>query len=197
MLISLLILFFGLEVIAQDTLLTNFSVTIIENSVKLNWTIKKGNTSQGIRILRSSDSLNFSEIGDFAGLCGSLGEETNYSFTDRNPIRNATGYYRLELGLNGLSDIKSIKLITIPEDGINVFPVPSLENITIAYSNIERNQLDIKILNVNGELIEHLRTKKESVTRDLMNYEPGVYFILVTDQDNVESAPRMKSFIKI
>ena len=82
----------------QDTILANFDVIVLSNSVELKWTIKKGNTCDDISILRSKDSLRFNEIGTIPGICGSPAFAESFQFSDNNPIQNQTKYYRLQLG---------------------------------------------------------------------------------------------------
>jgi hypothetical protein len=74
----------------QDTILANFDVIVLSNSVELKWTIKKGNSCDGISILRSKDSLRFNEIGTIPGICDSPDFAESFQFSNNNPIQNQT-----------------------------------------------------------------------------------------------------------
>ena len=57
-----------------------FSAVQVETKVQLNFTIKAGNTCNGIEIFRSPDSVNFSLIGDIQGVCGSTDRKGDNNF---------------------------------------------------------------------------------------------------------------------
>ena len=76
--------------------------------VLLSWSIMQGNTCNGIQILHSTDSINFSQISSIEGICGSTQQSISYSFTDLSPEKNANNYYRLQLGGLGFSWIVSV-----------------------------------------------------------------------------------------
>src|SRR5437870_3891883 len=87
-----------------QTLLPVFEAIQVENRVQLNFTISAGNTCNGIQIFRSPDAVNFIEIGDIQGVCGSSDRSESYFFIDQAPLKNKTNYYRLQLGTLGSSE---------------------------------------------------------------------------------------------
>lgn len=71
--------------VGQDPTLNYFNANSTSNSVLLTWEIKGGNTCNGIAIFRSTDGINFQQIGQVDGLCGSTDFAVAYSYTDLSP----------------------------------------------------------------------------------------------------------------
>ena len=89
---------------------SKFTVESINGKAYLNWTIDAGGTCNGIRILRSTDSLIFQEVGLLEGVCGSLSFPTNYTYTDESPLVNKVNYYKLDRYRDWETDRKSTRL---------------------------------------------------------------------------------------
>lgn len=168
----------------QDSILQSFTVSSIDNTVQLNWTIKSGNTCQGINILRSTDSLNFTEIGDIQGVCGSIDQAESYNFLDPSPPKNKRIYYRLELGFNGLSDIRSIDYFLI-EDELLIFPNPANNQATIIVKNTFREQLKLTLYSFQGELILSRLTSNERFELNLSELNSGQYIVRIQNMSNL------------
>ena len=97
-------LFLPMSLFGQEhPILNYFSANLGDNDVYLSWEIMGGGQCNGIQILRSTDSLNYVEIGDVQGVCGSPDFAQQYDFTDESPVENSINYYRLELGVQGFS----------------------------------------------------------------------------------------------
>src|SRR5687768_12462136 len=77
-------------------ILGKFSLSESNGQVALDWQIVAGSTCNGIQIYRSTDAVQYSQIGNIAGICGSITEAVNYFFTDTTPVKNAINYYYLE-----------------------------------------------------------------------------------------------------
>ena len=97
------------NVLFAQNALDRFTAQQVNNEVLLNWTIKSGFTCNGIEILSSSDSLNFTNIGKIEGICGAVDEPISYTFSHKAPAQNKINYYRLELGGVGSTEIISVE----------------------------------------------------------------------------------------
>ncbi|GAB5539319.1 MAG: hypothetical protein Salg2KO_14220 [Salibacteraceae bacterium] len=168
---------------AQDSILQNFNAFALSNSVELSWTIKKGNTCDGINILRSGDSLNFVEIGNIPGICGSEEKSESYAHSDLNPIKNQRNYYRLELGLNGLSEIISKDYFKIETSPTLMFPNPTHGASKLVFQNLSRKEFEVSVFNAHGALVWHTRTAENyiNIPSDSWNY--GLYSIEMRSND--------------
>lgn len=71
--------------------------------------------------------------------------------------------------------------------GINIFPNPTKDFITIKLNEIYQN-VSYSIFNLNGKLIERKDiTSIALVDINLSNYKPGIYFIKLTEKSNGKS----------
>lgn len=107
-LIFLLVSLKGISTLHAQQLpyLNTFSATETNGQVYLNWIIASGNTCDGVRVYRSADGIEYNQIGDIGGICGSPYSAVSYEFWDTMPLLNRISYYKLELGNLGFSHIE-------------------------------------------------------------------------------------------
>jgi hypothetical protein len=165
---------------AQDTALDRFTGAESKGRVFLEWVISAGNTCQGIRILRSTDSLHFIQIGDIGGVCGSITVPTTYTFTDDHPVKNKTNYYQLELGGIGLSSVVVIKVIDFGKNGYQIIPNPVTDNARIFFSNDTRQYYELNVFTLQGALISTLHTTQNVFEITKMQIQSGLLFFTIT-----------------
>jgi hypothetical protein len=166
--------------IAQEDPLLQFSAMQIENRVQLSFTISAGNTCNGIIIYRSVDSLNFSEIGDIQGVCGSTDKDETYSFTDYSPGKNATNFYRLQMGTLGYSRSIALFFIELTGNKALVFPNPVTDESEIFFLNPSRDELRLKVFGRDLRLVyESEQSRMNSFRIDGNKFTPGLYFYTI------------------
>ena len=176
------------NVFAQhNPILDNFNVFKNNGKVFLNWTIISGSTCNGIQIYRSTDGINFMQVGSIAGICGSSSTAVNYNFTDNNPEKNKINYYRLELGNNGSSEILSVKIIDI-ESGYQIRPNPIIGKAKIYFDNNTKLQHQLFIYNLNGFQIFSSTTKEDFFELNTETFLSGIYFFTIETEGNVPKA---------
>jgi hypothetical protein len=183
-LLIIFILHLAFSASSQETILDRFQAKVNNRQVLLSWTIEQGSTCNGIAITRSSDSLNFTEIGDIEGVCGSISEPVNYSFTDINPITNRKNYYRLELGDVGSSKIISIEVIALNNEGFYAFPNPGTLNTRIYFSNAQLQRAELELFSVNGSKTSEIFSDQDFFDVDLTGFNAGLYLFLIYTQNN-------------
>ena len=171
----------------HNPILANFSVFENNGKVFLNWQIVAGSTCNGIQIYRSSDSTNFIQIGDIAGICGSSSSAVSYSFTDENPQPNKINCYRLELGGNGSSEILSVEIIDIVSGGYQIRPNPVTEQAKIYFSNDSHLPMNFTLTDING----NLAMRKENITDDFFIFNrqglsSGLYLFTIDYNNTVK-----------
>ncbi|MCX6274191.1 MAG: T9SS type A sorting domain-containing protein [Bacteroidetes bacterium] len=161
----------------NENILIQFSAVQVENRVQLIFTIKAGNTCNGIQIYHSVDSVNFSEIGDIQGVCGSSDRNETYSFTDNSPAKNKINFYRLQLGTLGYTYIT--KLFFIQPDGNTalLFPNPVTSETIITFLNTAHDELRLTVFSYDGKMVyESSPSQGNSFRLVKENYSPGLYF---------------------
>ena len=145
---------FSLFVKAQENpILGHWTISYDESEVILDWTIISGNTCQGIYIWRSTDGIDFKEIGHIPGLCGSVSEPIDYIWQDMEPVELTTNYYRIELGGQGLSTVKSLYVDKLVQTGALVYPNPASEDATLIFKTNSSGSTEIRIYNSLGLLV--------------------------------------------
>ena len=84
--------------------LNNFTAKVINGNVALNWSTASEKENKSFHILRSTDGVNFSKIGEVAGK-NNTSSITQYSFIDYSPA-TGTNYYKLQqIDFNGESQL--------------------------------------------------------------------------------------------
>lgn len=102
---------------SYSQILSNFTVQNYETGVYVEWTIDSGYTCTGLTLQHSNDSINFRDIYEYPGVCGSISSPETYSFVHTSPIDYKANFYRLDLGINGYSDVLKVLFLNLKEKG--------------------------------------------------------------------------------
>lgn len=169
-------------------ILGKFSISETEGRVFLSWSIIAGSTCNGIQIYRSTDSINFSQIGDIAGVCGSVDFEQPYDLTDNNPVKNKVNYYRLELGNQGFSQTVSIEIIDIESSGFQIRPHPANSEAVIYFDNNTKQEQQLTLYNMNGIAVFTAVTKEDFFQLNTSLLQSGLYLFIISVSGNLPTA---------
>ncbi len=175
-------------------ILTNFQLKRTNNAMLLNWETQTEVNFNYFEIERSEDANTFYTIATINGLNQLNGSKYNY--TDA-PISNTTKYYRLKMidkdGSFLYSNILSDNYITTNMSFV-VYPTITTGNtIKTTFNNVSKNA-QIKILNVNGQLLSTYSLQDGANTQNIAigNLLKGIYFIILQDKGTIQS----RKFIK-
>ncbi|MEO8088169.1 MAG: T9SS type A sorting domain-containing protein [Bacteroidota bacterium] len=164
-----------------DDILLYFSPEQVESHILLNFTISAGNTCNGIQIYRSTDSVNFEEIGDIQGICGSSDHNESYNFNDASPVKNKINYYRLQLGNLGYSNIIKIEFIDFSTTGFVLYPNPLNEHSKIYYANSSRETMSLQIFSASGSILFISENSgANGLEIPVEKLEQGIYFFTIS-----------------
>ncbi len=137
--------------------LIQFRAALDQDDVVLMWATASEINNNYFSIERSTDALNFEEIGKVSSKSefGYSNEILNYSFTD-NEIQNNLLYYRLKQfdfdGKFTYSSIVSVKLLELyNENTIVLYPNPTKNNISYQFSRSKSSLYDIEIFDLLGK----------------------------------------------
>ncbi len=169
-------------------ILGKFTVSENEGEVYLSWSIIAGSTCNGIQIYRSSDSINFSQIGEIPGVCGSVDFVQPYDFTDNNPAKNSVNYYRLELGNQGFSQIVSVEIIDIASNGYQIRPHPANAETKIYFDNDTKQEQRLSLYNLNGIEVFTATTKGDFVQLNTFFLQSGLYLFTISVSGSLPTA---------
>ena len=135
------ILFFLFSNLAFSQLISNFNVFQVSKTVVLKLTWNVGASCNGYTVFRSTDSLNFTSIYDYAGVCGSSPGNSVLTYIDQYPLMGYTNYYKIQLSSLETSDIKKVLVSTNPNSKLQVYPDPVFQNV---------ETLNLRLLNINA-----------------------------------------------
>lgn len=168
-----------------DSMLNDFTAFVSGSNVVLDWEIGSGNLCNGIKIHRSSDDINWQEIGEIVGQCGSISEPVHYQWTDYSPIPNSINYYKLELGVSGSTSSINIHYVELGSDEYKIAPHPITSVSKIYFSNPSKLEYCFKVIDLAGNIVymeEDIHT--DEVEFDRTGLDPGYYFFtLLYDGD--------------
>lgn len=182
-------------VVSQGVELDDFSVFQHEDEIYLSWVIARGSTCNGISIERSSDNVHFEEVGYIVGVCGNPSSPQPYSHVDANPVQNQVNYYRLELGLQGYSETRSIEYLYVENNGFQIRPNPAVDRVHLVFQNANNREHTVSIYSLRGEVILEQSTNGSFFDLNLSGIPAGVYPVRITNNYN-ESAVTQRLVIQ-
>jgi hypothetical protein len=169
-----------------EKLLNSFLIFQNNNSIELNWSLKKGSSCNDIYIERSTDGIQFERIGVIAGVCGSPDFVVPYSYTDTTPIINKTNYYRIELGFQGYSQTYSLPHIDYHINAYLLYPNPVQTQAKLRFFNPNLIEHQIQIFNLQGKLeyqSEFIRV--DEFLLELEEYANGIYIFVIRNEEMI------------
>jgi len=185
--LSILFICISLLVNAQNKeVVPDLTCSEFNKKVVLTWTINQGNTCNGIDVYQSVDSVNFTEIGDIEGICGSPESSTSYQFTDNFPEKNEINYYRLKLGALGYTYIVQVEVLDIGEHNYSLRPNPISENTLLIFNNDTNSEVRLIVRDFKGSEVYTAITTGEEFVLSSIDFDAGVYFFtLNTDERTI------------
>lgn len=174
--------------------LLEFDAQKLNNDVEVIWTTTSEINNDFFKVERSSDGVNFYDIGTVNG-AGNSNMVLNYSFIDYNHLEGIS-YYRLtQVDFNGdfsKSEIVAINFQSERENNIVAFPNPSNGNVFVQLSGLEENK---KVLVVLTDIFGRELYTKIIITNVGINtfrainaddkLPIGTYFIIASQDNNL------------
>ena len=179
--IPIIFIALGFNSFAQLSILEKFSGEHLSGKVFLSWTVKSGQTCNGIRIYRSDDSLSYTEIGDIQGVCGNLGFSVDYTFQDNNPVKNKVNYYRLDLGGIELTYSIALEVIDVGQNDYYLKANPLVEQTKLYFRNSTQQNTVLSIVNQSGQVIETKETNADYFILNSSDYLSGQYYFTLSN----------------
>jgi hypothetical protein len=145
--------------------------------------METGAICNGISIDRSSDSINFTEIGRIPGICGDPDYQFPFRFVDSFPVLNKTNYYRLFLAQFGYSDVRSVYVKYVESGKVLVKYNTASAYISLEFNNLKSDNYTLMIYDQSGRLV----FSQPNIVNDkvLINYSHflnGIYFFHLTNR---------------
>lgn len=141
--------------------LLNFTGKIVSSTAVLNWETTNEINSSHFIIERSTDGLNFQNVGTVAA-SGNTSQNIRYGFTDKN-IPSGRLYYRLKkVDRDGKFEYSSTITLMNAQNGFqfNVLPNPATDLIAVQYIGLLEQDTDVKLYNIEGRLMQQTQINK-------------------------------------
>lgn len=176
--------------------LKSFTGKIVGDFNRLEWTTQTEKNVAWHIVERSTDGLNWLELGRQAGQISSL-TPIQYTFDDNRPLQKS--YYRLRsLDFDGASSVSAIVVLTRKSTGLGidrVFPSPTQDRLTIDFSTPAETDAIIRVSSITGQTVleEQVTGVKgsHSITLSLQSLPAGVYIVSLSDGISVLTPVRV------
>ena len=178
-LLLIFVLSFHFGFAQQDSIFSFFNVVQENNKVVVFITINGGIQCSGLQVQRSTDSINFIQIYEFPGICGSPGADESYVYVDESPVKNAVNYYRLEVGNLGIvSDPKSVFFQYFEPEKLLITPNPC-EDCTVRFPNDKREKVRIQLNSIDGKFLLEEETTNDFYSLKDFDTQGSIFFVSI------------------
>lgn len=153
---SLLLVLVASSTYAQEDehpFIRSFDLTVLDGRIHVAWTMKGGSTCDGSEVFRSTNGVDFTAIHRLDGICGDAELAITYSYMDDAPPELSTVYYRIKLGLEGYSSIKSAAFTQITTSEQRFFPTPFRDEATLLLNVPSSARVDLLIFDMAGRVV--------------------------------------------
>jgi hypothetical protein len=180
------ILFFVLVVFAPCNTHAQFELNYffadqLDDKIQLNWEVKQGSTCNGMQIERSTDSINYSIIGQIDGICGSGSSAQKFDFTDTDPVPFQKNHYRLVAG-TGERFYQSLFFSHVDE---SFFMVPNPVSLSSTIYFEPGQTFIVTFYEINGKLIKSSAVSQTAISMgQLLSAIPNSPFLLHVQAKN-------------
>lgn len=164
-------------VVAQEhPFLGAYTVDEVDGGVRIQWTIVGGNTCDGQGVQRSLDGVHFADVHTIAGLCGHPSVDVQYTWLDAIPPELQRVYYRVRMGFEDYSSVKSVDITRLITTEQRVFPSPAKEHITLLLNVPSYSTMELQVFAADGSLVRTYNGIPAQRTEiDLLGLASGVY----------------------
>lgn len=131
--------------------LAGFNAQRSGDHVIVTWTIRSGFSCASVNVLHSTDSVNFSSIYEYPGICGASSQDESYSFTHTTPS-TGKNYYKLDLGTYGTSSVVVVNMISYSNSGL-IITGGTGDKHEVYFSNPANTIFSLELFDSNGKLI--------------------------------------------
>jgi hypothetical protein len=160
-----------------------FEARPVRKTIVLNWSTAQEINNKGFGIERSTDGINFENIGWMDGKINSS-TKTDYSFTDRFVQPGTTYYYRLrQTDMDNREQLSVTRQARIDEGGLlmTLTPNPANDHVNLFISG-SLVPADVALVNMQGQLVRKWNKVNASMAPYKLNVgglAPGVYTLQV------------------
>ncbi len=171
-------------IMAQEhPIIAAYTLTEFDGGIRIDWTIQGGSTCNGQDVERSTDGVAFTQVHRIEGICGNASEPVSYDWIDTAPPEFSTVYYRVKLGVEGYTSIKSVVFDQLTTSDQRFFPSPMAEEATLVLNILTSASFELEIWDANGRSV-FLRNgvQGNSIRFALPGVQAGTYSYLASSE---------------
>lgn len=137
----------------EHPFIRSFDLTVLDGRILVAWTMQGGSTCDGSEVLRSTNGGDFTAVHRLEGICGDAVLDVPFSWMDDSPPELSTLSYRIKLGNEGFSSIKSVDFAQLTTGQQRFFPSPMREEATLLLNVPASARVDLLIFDMNGRIV--------------------------------------------
>lgn len=130
-----------------------FSAAPANGLVNLSWTIGAGNTCEDLEVQHSTDSVNFTTVYTYLGVCGNTSFEQSYSWTHTQPVCGSTNYYRLYTRTNGNMATTTCLPVCLGAAGFRITTVSGQKALLVQIDLQKSRRWELELFDAQGKSI--------------------------------------------
>lgn len=185
----------GPDCITTAIELIEFDGTAEESGNKLYWSTASENDFDRFILTKSHNGIDFEEISSIASTGGNTLE--NYGYFDEE-VRSGYSFYRLTIvNLDGSTSLSNVVVLERePRVSVNIYPIPTDDELTIEVETEEAQNGTVSIYNIAGAKMKDLNIELGDVgfgvfKIDLANIPQGVYMMVLVLDDGSTTVERI------
>lgn len=167
--------------------LADFSGTMGQGKVDLDWNTAEENNLQDIRLERSNDAYTFTELGRFSP-AAAPGGGAHYRFTDDHPVYGQN-YYRLKMidGDQHFTYSSMLKFFVGPNDLVitDVYPNPVTDQFSLRIRSPRQHQVQASVVDLAGRTLAQIPLTLQNGLNEIRipfrGYSAGLYWVRFHD----------------
>jgi hypothetical protein len=176
-------------------ILSDFTATIGNEGVNLNWTTQLEQNSSHFTIQRSENSgSSWINLGTVTAK-GNSATPNSYSFTDPNPGDGVNEYRLILVDLDGKYTYSPVKVVhTNQIASVAIFPNPARDYVNVNLGIKALPNLSIKLFNQAGMLLLEKQVNNTGgtvVAIPVSSYPSGNYLVIVTAPDGSRQVSKL------
>lgn len=160
----------------EHPFLAAYTVEVVDASIHIDWTILGGNTCDGQEVERSTDGIHFTAVHRIQGLCGDPVVPRRYDWFDTAPPELSLLHYRVKLGIDGYSSVRSVLYEQLRTTEQRFYPTPTTGEATLLLNVAPGTTVDLQVHDLSGRTVLFFQDLAGPLLRlDLGSLPQGTY----------------------
>lgn len=130
-----------------------YAITELDGGLRLDWTIQGGSTCDGQEVERSVNGSGFEAVHRIEGICGDPAYTVPYFWFDTDIPEFSVIDYRIKLGEQGYSSVKTIVFDQLTISTHRFYPSPLREDGTLLLNVPASAEVQLRVWDLTGNLI--------------------------------------------